>query len=225
MFAGSGYVEEKQMERNIGISYNKAKISTSNDGSKTCTLDDDAFAVLDNIKGTPRYWGKAKMEMLAKIDNFGPFHWFYTLSCADMRWNENFTTILREKGYKVIWTLKNDSGKLEEVHIEVEFMKDSKIERYSLERFLEEECDESLHEFIRTNVFTATRNFVNRVTAFRTEIMLGNNSPMKITYWSDKMEFQGRGAGHIHGVAWCDLEKIHEMIKEERKAGIILSND
>ena len=42
------------------------------------------------------------MEMLAKLDNFGPFHLFYTLSCGDMRWNENFTTILRGKGYNII---------------------------------------------------------------------------------------------------------------------------
>ena len=52
---------------------------------------------MENIKGTPRYWRKAEMEMLAKLDNFGPFHLFYTLSCGDMCWNENFTTILREK--------------------------------------------------------------------------------------------------------------------------------
>ena len=38
------------------------------------------------------------------------------------------------------------------------------------------------------------------------------------------MEFQGRGAGHIHGVAWSDLKEIFELIKEEKKVGIILSN-
>ena len=92
VFAAAGYLEEKQMERNIGISYNKGKKNESNDGSKTYELD-DAFSVLDNVKGTPRYWKKAKGEMLGKIDNFGPFHWFYTLSCADMRWDVNFTSI------------------------------------------------------------------------------------------------------------------------------------
>ena len=34
------------------------------------------------------------------------------------------------------------------------------------------------------------------------------------------MEFQGRGAGHIHGVAWCDLKEISKLIKEEKKVGI-----
>ena len=96
VFAAAGYIEEKQMERNIGVSYNKGKISRTKEGSTTYNLD-DAFAVLDDVKGTPKYWKKAKFEILGKIDNFGPFHWFYTLSCADMRWNKNFTSILKEK--------------------------------------------------------------------------------------------------------------------------------
>ena len=61
-----------------------------------------------------------------------------------------------------------------------------------LRNFLEENVDESLHEFIRTNVFIATRNFIHRLKAFRKEIMLGHNSPMAIEHWSDKMEFQGQ---------------------------------
>ena len=93
VFAAAAYLEEKQMERNIGISYNKGKLDVNGEGSKVYKLD-DAFGVLDNVKGTPKYWKKAKMEMLAKIDNFGPFHLFYTLSCADMRWDVNFATIL-----------------------------------------------------------------------------------------------------------------------------------
>ena len=81
-----------------------------------------------------------------------------------------------------------------------------------LRSFLNEEVDESLHEFIRTNVFTATRNFVQRLKSFRNEIMMGQNSPMAIVNFSDKLEFQGRGAGHIHGAAWCDLCKISKVL-------------
>ena len=72
--------------------------------------------------------------------------------------------------------------------------------------------DESLHEFIRTNVFIATRNFMHRLKTFRTEIMTGNNNPMAIENWSDKMEFQGRGAAHIHGVAWCNLKRVSQSL-------------
>ena len=80
---------------------------------------------------------------------------------------------------------------------------------------LQDDVDESLHEFIRTNVFIATRNFMHRLKSFRKEIMTGDNNPMAIENWSDKMEFQGRGAAHIHGVAWCNLAKVSRMLGME----------
>ena len=106
----------------------------------------DGFAVLDNVKGTPRYWRKAKMEMIAKLENVGPFHFFYTLSCGDMRWDENFSSILKEKGYNIIWSAGNNI--LEDsstVIVEVEFVKDGITDRKMLRQFLSENEDESLH--------------------------------------------------------------------------------
>ena len=70
---------------------------------------------------------------------------------------------------------------------------------------MKEEVDDSQHELIRTNVLNATRNFQHRVDAFIKEIVFGSNNPMKIRNISYKVEFQGRGAGHIHGVLWSDL--------------------
>ena len=110
---------------------------------------------------------------------------------------------MREKGYNIIWTADTDSLELcNGVKIEVEFEADGIKDKKMLGDFLEKNVDESLHEFIRTNVFMATRNFVHRLKSFRKEIMLGHNNPMSIENWCDKMEFQGRGAAHIHGVAW-----------------------
>ena len=36
------------------------------------------------------------MELLARLDNKGPFQFFFTLSCADKRWDENFSRLLHE---------------------------------------------------------------------------------------------------------------------------------
>ena len=33
----------------------------------------DPFSVFDNIKGTPKYWQKVKFDMIAKLENIGPF--------------------------------------------------------------------------------------------------------------------------------------------------------
>lgn len=38
--------------------------------------------------------------------------------------------------------------------------------------------------------------------------MMGPNNPMCVKKFCWKMEFQGRGAGHIHGTLWCDLQKV-----------------
>ena len=97
VFACATYIEEKQMERNIGVSYTKGKLKSSQLGPRKYHLD-DRFGVMDNVKNTPRYHQKNKYEMLAKLENYGPFHIFFTLSCADKRWAMNFTTIFIEKG-------------------------------------------------------------------------------------------------------------------------------
>ena len=105
----------------------------------------------------------------------------------------------------------------EDAKVRVEFGPDGDKDQKSLENFLADECDESLHEIIRKNVFIATRNFIHRVKAFRQEIMMGKNSPLAIKNFCDKLEFQGRGAGHIHGVAWSDLKKVAALKKKKKK--------
>ena len=34
---------------------------------------------------------------------------------------------------------------------------------------------------------------------------------MCVQYWSTKVEFQGRGAGHNHGTLWVDIDKMEFM--------------
>ena len=73
------------------------------------------------------------------------------------------------------------------------------------------------HSEIRNDVLLATRNFQHRVEMFRKEVMFGNNNPMKVRHITYRVEFQGRGAGHNHGVLWVDLEEINKDMKEELK--------
>ena len=63
----------------------------------------DAMTVFDHIKGTPRYWQKIRTDMIAKIKQLGPFQFFFTLSCADKRWEENFISILTQLGHNVVF--------------------------------------------------------------------------------------------------------------------------
>ena len=96
VYAAVAHTELKQIQRNMNVSFSRGKETNNEDGIKTLKVD-DPYTVLDDIKQTPRYWKKAKYEMLARLDNFGPFNFFFTLSCADLRWNENLAAILRER--------------------------------------------------------------------------------------------------------------------------------
>ena len=69
---------------------------------------EDAFSVFDNVPGTVRYWQQKRYEVLAKLEQLGPFQFFFTLSCADKRWDENFVSILRQKGLQIIYKKRTD---------------------------------------------------------------------------------------------------------------------
>ena len=148
--------------------------------------------------------------MIAKLENNGPFHLFFTLSCGDCRYDENFSSFLVDKGYIMDYSLQNDGTAMTKVMSKNGVQIDK-----PLEDFLKEDLNESLHELIRTNVLTATRNFHHRVEAFKKEILLGKNNPMKVKYMSYRVEFQGRGAAHIHGTLWLDFENIDKKIMSE----------
>ena len=78
---------------------------------------------------------------------------------------------------------------------------------------------------IQTNVLTATRTFHHRVELFKKEILRGKNNAMHIKNMSYRVEFQGRGAAHIHGTLWLDMKKIEKSklfnsnLTEENRSG------
>ena len=197
VFASTAYVEKKQMERNIGISGIRGKPKEGSDGSSTFTLDDPCN-VLDSKKNTPRYWQKAKSELVARLENLGPFTFFFTLSSGDLRWPENFTSLLDD----CIITYEKDSAGKEECFVDGILLKDY-LEKHS-----------SQNEFIRKNLLNATLTFQHRVKMFIKDIVMSKFNPMCINYNSYKVEFALRGAAHIHGVLWVDWEKC-EAIPDE----------
>ena len=57
-------------------------------------------------------------------------------------------------------------------------------------------------------MLNATLTFNHRVKMFIKNIVMSKGSPMPIQYYSYKVEFALRGAGHIHGVLWMDWEQL-----------------
>ena len=242
LFAATQYVEQKQLQRNVGLSFTRGKKGQAPDGASTYSLD-DGYSVLDNISNTPRYWSKARQEFIARLENEGAFQFFNTQSCADLRWDENFTSLLRkDANIKIIVdkstqeddldfdeifvqnTNKEDPWKDKDGNIIKKITKDGKTELLSegqkliepqevpLQYYLDNHLllDKTKHETIRKSVLNATRNFNHKVKAFYRHIIKGSDNRMSIGFYTYRIEFQDRGAGHVHGVLWIDWDAFEK---------------
>ena len=206
-FAAGAYLEKKQLQKNINVSFNRGQKKLLPNGQSSYSLE-DGFSVFDKISNTPAYWKTAKYEMIAKLENLGPFQFFFTLSCADSRWDENFSSILADLGISIHYHF--DANGNEETKVDIG---DGSF--ISLKDYLNQYVSESQHELIRKNVLNSSRNYNHRVKAFINNIVLDKQNPMSVKYYSTKVEFQGRGAGHNHGVLWLDLEKMEYYVENQ----------
>jgi len=136
--------------------------------------------------------------LIAKLENLGPFSFFFTLSCADMRWSENFTSLLQDQHI----SYKYSNGE-EQIN----------INDCDWQEWLKE--NESRHDFIKNNLLNATLTFHHRVKMFIKHIIKSKGNPLKISYHSYKVEFALRGAAHVHGVLWIDWENIDILSKKD----------
>ena len=118
-----------------------------------------------------------KDEFIAKIVNLGEFNWFFTLSFADYRYPENFTSLLQD--HTITYYLDTDS-----------YEEKCLIDGLSIEEFLQQH--ESKHEFIRRNILTATRHWQHRLKQFIEIVIKNALGPMCVKYYQTRIEFQLR---------------------------------
>ena len=52
------------------------------------------------------------MELHAKLENKGPFQFFFALYCADCRWDANFTSLMYELGIKITYQRDTQTDEL-----------------------------------------------------------------------------------------------------------------
>ena len=199
LFSALYYLERDHLERQISISCQIGKVSHGR-----MVPMSDCFHIFDRIPGTFRYWQQKRYEVLARIENLGEFQLFFTLSCADKRWPENKVSILLQRGLKVDFRPNNEKGEGLTYRDE-----DIIVEGEPIDDFLKHE---DFHEMVRDNVRTITLNFNQRVKAFMKHIVMGDKSPMNVKYYNFRVEFQQRGAGHIHGALWLDMEEIEKSV-------------
>ena len=200
LFSVLTYVEKMQLERNISMLWSYGRKKPGPDNTSVYEVK-DAFYVFSKIKGTPQYWKQRKMELHAKLENKGPFQFFFTLSCADCRWDANFTSSMHDLGIKITYQRDTQTDELvtmltigEEILSLDDYLKDKRF------------CNDTRHTQIRKNVLTATRNFDDRAKSFLNHIIMAKANPMNNRLENHRIEFQTRGAAHIHGVLWVNFD-------------------
>lgn len=67
-------------------------------GAEVRDLIQNVHLVMRNIRGTQSYWHKAYTDLLAMVKNLGPPHWYLTLSCNDLNWNDILKALLVADG-------------------------------------------------------------------------------------------------------------------------------
>ena len=206
LYSAVGYLDKKQIQSNINLVGTRGEKVMGDNGQYSYKLHDE-YRVFEGLPGSVKYWHRAKYEMLARLDNLGAFQLFFTLSCADLRWEPSFASILRDGGYTLHQEVIKIDGHWKQ-HITVKV----KGEWKPLKNFIEEDLKESYHQMIRGNVSMATRYFNQRVKSFFSNIVMDKSNPMSVKYFSYRVEFQARGAGHIHGTLWLDLKKLEKLV-------------
>ena len=72
LFAAMSVIEAERLRSNANLSGIKGRRITGPDGAIRLLLDDPC-SVFEKIKGTPKYWQRVRYEIIAKLENIGPF--------------------------------------------------------------------------------------------------------------------------------------------------------
>ena len=88
------------LQRQIDVSLKMGKVVKSKDGTNVMK-GGDAFSIFKNIPDTPSYWKAFRNEIFARMEQYGPFQMFFTLSCAEARWDNVVASVLKKEGHDV----------------------------------------------------------------------------------------------------------------------------
>ena len=204
LFVGQQYVERFALEREINLSMTRGNMKTTDDKSRVIPLE-NPINILKKIPGTPSYWKTFKNDILAKIEQHGHFHFFFTLSCAERKWPEVFSAILQQEGSTI--TFENMPWDGNESSILVDGEPLSEIRKRV-----------DLPDKLRKHIFLVTRMFHNRVKAFVKNILKKSG----IDLYAYRVEWQIRGMPHIHGVAWLKKYIIEKFLDS---SGVLKCNE
>ena len=158
---------------------------------KSLIAKDEAFNFMNTLKGTPAYWKRFQLEVLAMIKQLGLPTFFITLSCADLRWHGLI---------EIIYKLN-----------EADILMDDDI--HSMNYF-------DKIRILNNNPILLARHFQYRVEVFFKEIVsdvpLGKNK-----HYAISVEFQVKGSQHMHSLVCVTGAPIPSTISEDEYVAFI----
>ena len=199
VFVCQQLLERHLVESNINIKAQRGTTIKEADGSTTIS-NSNPFDIFKKIPGTPSYWQNVRNELFAKMNQFGPFSFFITLSANEKNWEQVNASILHfEESEGLIKVVYENGWELNPDKIKFIFS-DKEV---SAKEF----TPRNGHKFYKDNFMLITRLFDSRVKAFISKILCANT---KINHYSYRIEFQVRGMPHLHGVFWLDQSLIDQ---------------
>ena len=102
VFTAQQKVETHALENKIDMAMSHGSLEVVDSETKLVPSK-DAFNIFKCLPGTPAYWKQFRSELCARIEQLGPFHLFYTLSCAEMRWEYFLAEVLKATEKKNIF--------------------------------------------------------------------------------------------------------------------------
>lgn len=155
----------------------KASEALNSDYIARLIKDDNAYSWLSHVFGAPAYWAQRKKEIFAMIRQLGLPTFFFTFSVAETYCPELL---------KYLYELQNG------------------VDTISFEDALR--LDDAIkNELIRNNPVGCVRYWDNKLKnliAFMKN-KNGTFSEFPIEDYVYRIEYQARGAPHVHGMVWC----------------------
>ena len=213
LFASQQRVEREQLERQCDIFFREGRTEPlTNEVIKVS--QDDIQNVFQRIRGTSQYWRVARNEILAKVKQLGPFQYFFTLSCAEMRWQEVFVSILKCRGHRIDFEKTSLHGTDVAVF----------VDGTPVEMFLASQPKEKA-TVLRQYVVHVTRIFNRRVQTFMQKIVMSKyEGCLSVSFYTYRVEMQLRGMAHVHGCLWLAdefLQNCTHLSEPEMNAELI----
>ena len=176
VFHAQNQVENRHMQSSINFQSKKQFSShlTSEKEIKNAISNNKAWTVFKQVRTTPGYWETAKKDVLAMIQQLGPFTFWLTFSANDLNW---ITPIKQVAAHEGVILSDDDVDKM------------PYLDRIKL---------------INKNPAAVTLYLYDIFRLFVFKFQIKTEVYGKIKDYVVKIEFQQRGTPHIHQFLWIE---------------------